>query len=508
MGRLGLLSDERLVARVRDGDDRAFEVLFARHQPGLLSFCRYLLGSRDEAEDAVQQAFLRLHRALADGPPPEELRPYLYAIARNRCRTLLAQRRDAGPVDAELPDLAGLGDVVHQREELRELVAAVGRLPEDQRAALVLAELGDLSHAGIAEVLDVPEAKVRTLVYQAKARLLADREALARPCEEVRAELATATGPALRRGPLRRHLRGCAGCRAFRAGLARQDAALGLVLPVSASAGLPAAVLSALGVGGVGGVGAAGGVGGAAAATGAGAGAGAAAGGSGVLGSLGAAKTLAVVAAFGTGAAGGTVVLDEVTADPAPRDRPARVADAPRPDRPPTTTTPLAIGLATATTPPARRPTPSPPAARGQTPSHARGQTPSHPAAGGARGQTPSHARGQAPSQAQGKDRARPARGQAPGRSGARGQTPSHARGQTPSQRGKGKERGRPARGQTPSHPAAGGARGQTPSHARGQTPSQGREEQGPAPGQGERGRAKSDTSPTLPPEPGGKGHE
>ncbi|HYF27243.1 MAG TPA: sigma-70 family RNA polymerase sigma factor [Baekduia sp.] len=312
--RLRLLSDERLVVRIRAGDERAFDVLFERHHPGVLSFCRYLLGSRDEAEDAVQQAFLRLHGALLRDRPPAELRPFLYAIARNRCRSMLAERRHDAPVGDEVPDVAGLADEVQQRADLQELVADIGRLPEDQRAALVLAELGDLSHGGIAEVLDVPEARVRTLIYQAKAHLLAEREARERSCFDVRAELATASGAALRRSHLRRHLRSCPGCRKFKSGLARQHAALGLVLPVTASAALK------------GSIGGGGGAAVAAAATGA-AGAGTGAGG-GLLGGLGAVKAAAVVAALGAGAAGGTAAVDALRDAPAPAPRTAAAAGA------------------------------------------------------------------------------------------------------------------------------------------------------------------------------------
>src|SRR5687767_9740766 len=61
---LALAPDERLVARIRRGSDVAFEVAFERHGPGVLSFCRHMLGSREEAEDAVQHTFAAAYRAL------------------------------------------------------------------------------------------------------------------------------------------------------------------------------------------------------------------------------------------------------------------------------------------------------------------------------------------------------------------------------------------------------------------------------------------------------------
>lgn len=227
-------TDERLARRVAGGDDDAFAVLFSRHHTRLLSFCRYLLGGRDEAEEAVQQSFMRLHSRLQAGQVPDDVRSFLYAIARNRCRSLVAAR---GPQTVPLDDreaLEGLPDLVQRREDLRELVRDIGRLPEEQRAALVLAELGDLRQDQIARVLDVPAPRVRALVFQARSALVAERDARERPCADVRLELATASGGTLRRAPLRRHLRRCEGCRAFRAQIGTQRSSFGALVPGAA----------------------------------------------------------------------------------------------------------------------------------------------------------------------------------------------------------------------------------------------------------------------------------
>jgi RNA polymerase sigma factor (sigma-70 family) len=148
------LDDERLAALVARGDESAFEVLYDRHHAPLLAFCRHMVGNREDGEDALQQTFLRAHRALQAGRVPDKVRPWLFAIARNRCRTLLAARRDAAvPADEIEPALDGLADDVGRRADLRELVADLARLPEDQRGALVLFEMGDLSHREIATVI-------------------------------------------------------------------------------------------------------------------------------------------------------------------------------------------------------------------------------------------------------------------------------------------------------------------------------------------------------------------
>ena len=93
--RLGRLDDDRLAALAGQGDERAFEALYDRHHRALLGFCRHMLGSSEEGEDALQQTFLRAHRSLLARGGPDEVRPWLFAIARNRCLTLLAARRTA-----------------------------------------------------------------------------------------------------------------------------------------------------------------------------------------------------------------------------------------------------------------------------------------------------------------------------------------------------------------------------------------------------------------------------
>ncbi len=239
-------TDAELVAQMRAGDESAYEAIFHRHHQPLLSYCRHMLGSLDEAEDALQQAFIRAHRALVAGDPPRELRRWLYAIARNCCRTALAARRPQAQLHGEEPGLDGLADEVARREDLRELVADLNRLPEEQRSALLLAELEDLRHDEIADILGCPVTKVKALVYQARSALLAERTAREAACREIREELAVARGGALRRGPLRRHLRMCPGCREFQQAVVGQRDSLAIVLPVAASAGLGAKVVAHL----------------------------------------------------------------------------------------------------------------------------------------------------------------------------------------------------------------------------------------------------------------------
>jgi len=239
---LRLASDARLVALVRDGDEAAFEALYDRHHAAILGFCRHMLGSREEAEDALQHTFLAAFRDLARSTKPIELRPWLFAIARNRCLSLLRARRQHVSIELADPSTDGLGATVERREDVRELLADLARLPEDQRAALLLSELGALDHAGIAQVLGCPREKVKALVFQARENLLGWREGREADCRAIREELSTLTGSALRRGRITRHLATCDGCRQFKAEVQRQRAAMALVLPVVPGVSVPTAL--------------------------------------------------------------------------------------------------------------------------------------------------------------------------------------------------------------------------------------------------------------------------
>jgi RNA polymerase sigma factor (sigma-70 family) len=237
-------SDERLVELVRGGSEAAFEAIYDRHHRGILAFCRHMLASPDEGEDAVQHTFMAAYRHLVGGKAEIQLRPWLYAIARNRCLTLRA-RRERPLADHEVPATEHLSTEAQRRQDVRDLLGDVARLPEEQRAALVLAELGAVSHDEIALVLNVPRQKVKALVFQARTSLAASRKARETPCEEIREQVANLRGGALRRTTLHRHLRECAGCRAFRDEVALQRKTLAVALPVIPTVGLKEAALGA-----------------------------------------------------------------------------------------------------------------------------------------------------------------------------------------------------------------------------------------------------------------------
>jgi RNA polymerase sigma factor (sigma-70 family) len=160
-------SDEQLARAAGRGDAAAFELIYERHHRQLLSFSRHMVGGVHDAEDVVQHTFAAADQEFRRGRTPKSVRAWLYAVARNRCVSLLRARRDDGDLpDAGLPSTENLAAEVEQRADLRDLLADLRSLPDDQRAALLLSELDALSHADVAEVIGVRPAKVKALVFQ------------------------------------------------------------------------------------------------------------------------------------------------------------------------------------------------------------------------------------------------------------------------------------------------------------------------------------------------------
>jgi RNA polymerase sigma factor (sigma-70 family) len=235
---LKLASDEGLVQRVRGGSEQAFALLYERHHRSMLAFSRHMLGSREEAEDAVQQTFISAYRDIVSSDKEIKLRPWLYQIARNQCISALRKRPPQTELDDQQPSLAGLAEQVARRRELRELLADLARLPDDQREALVLAELHDNSHSDVAEILGCDREKVKSLVFQARKSLLKTREARELACDDVRAQLSVLRGAGLRRGTIGRHVRHCDDCRAFERDVKMQRRQLAVVMAVVPTAAL------------------------------------------------------------------------------------------------------------------------------------------------------------------------------------------------------------------------------------------------------------------------------
>ena len=249
---LRLASDEKLVALTRRGNPAAFEALVARYQARLLAFCRHMLSTREDAEDVLQEVFAAAYNAMIADQRTINVRPWLYRIARNRSLNHLRRTQALG-VDSMDVHVAEHGtttaEKVHRREDFRLLVADVQTLPETQRTALLLREIDALSYEQIAEAMDTTVPSVKSLLVRARVSLAEAAQARAMTCEEVRVELGEVAEGIQQRpsAPVRRHLRQCDRCAAFRKQLRQTNKALAAIFPVGPLLFLKKALLAQLG---------------------------------------------------------------------------------------------------------------------------------------------------------------------------------------------------------------------------------------------------------------------
>jgi RNA polymerase sigma factor (sigma-70 family) len=311
---LKLQGDEKLIAMARSGNAGAFETIVDRYQGRLLGFCRQMLGSTEDAEDVLQEVFVNAYRAMLADEREINLRPWLYRIARNRCLNHLRKpTADAQESMDMVPavEASSTAERVHNREEFRQILSDVNKLPETQRSALLLREMDALSYEEIAAAMETTVPSVKSLLVRARISLAEASQARLLTCGEVRVELSEAT-EGLRKvsSPVRRHVRECDECSDFRSQVRSNEKMLAALFPVGPLIAFKGFIASKLGFGGASAAssGAAG-----AGAAGAGAGAvgsvGAALGGSGAAGGLG-----AIGGAIGTKAVAGVVAAAVVTA--------------------------------------------------------------------------------------------------------------------------------------------------------------------------------------------------
>lgn len=241
-----LASETRLARRAAKRDEQAFEAIFSRYHQEIYRFCLSILGNAEDARDALQNTMLKALQSLPGEERQIRLRPWLYRVAHNESIDLLRKRRETAAVDPELAAPGdGLAETAAQRERLRHLLRDLADLPERQRAALVMRELGGLGFEQIAETFDTSPAVARQTVYEARLSLRGLEEGREMSCEEVMHRLSNADGRISRRRDLRAHLRACPDCRAFHDAIdaRRRDFAALTPLPAIASAGLLHAIL-------------------------------------------------------------------------------------------------------------------------------------------------------------------------------------------------------------------------------------------------------------------------
>jgi RNA polymerase sigma factor (sigma-70 family) len=168
-----LRTDHALLLATAGGDEAAFDVLVARHRPRLVRYATSRCG-RDTslAEDAVQDALVRAHRAIVAGKVPVDVQAWLFAIVRNRCHDYFRAARPTAPLPPELPGGAPSAfEEVERSERLAVALNAVDRLPTAQRAALLGRELEGRSYEDIAQRQSTTVPAVKSLLHRARATL-------------------------------------------------------------------------------------------------------------------------------------------------------------------------------------------------------------------------------------------------------------------------------------------------------------------------------------------------
>jgi RNA polymerase sigma-70 factor, ECF subfamily len=167
-------TDADLVAAAIGGDLDAFAELSRRYRDTYTRFAVRMVGNFDEAEDALQSAFIRAYRALESCRDPARFGAWLYRIVANECRSLVFRRarRDRRIVRDELAlDQAAVVPTADSRETLEDVQFALAQLDVDQREAFVLKHVEGLSYEEMADVTGVGVSALKMRVKRACSRL-------------------------------------------------------------------------------------------------------------------------------------------------------------------------------------------------------------------------------------------------------------------------------------------------------------------------------------------------
>jgi len=169
------MTDQAIIDRILAGDDEAFARLVERHHDRCSRVAYRILGNREDAEEAVQDAFLRAYKALASYEERERFQAWLTRILVNQCRTIRAKSEKRSTVfsDLELNDqVMGLPDD-DARGNWPDLDHALARLPAEQREAVVLRYADDLTYEEMSRITGAGESALKMRVQRAFTRLRA-----------------------------------------------------------------------------------------------------------------------------------------------------------------------------------------------------------------------------------------------------------------------------------------------------------------------------------------------
>ena len=178
-------SDVQLMLDVKAGDERSFELLLQRYRTPLVNFLYRMVRAREEAEDLAQEVFLRVYRARQHYVPSAKFTTWLFRIATNLALNSVRDNRhqrmeisldapvtvDAEDGDEKAMDIAEKHPNIEQYmvEEARKKMIrhAIDKLPEKQRAAVLLHKYQELDYGDIAKILECSESALKSLLFRA-----------------------------------------------------------------------------------------------------------------------------------------------------------------------------------------------------------------------------------------------------------------------------------------------------------------------------------------------------
>jgi RNA polymerase sigma-70 factor (ECF subfamily) len=169
------MSDRAIIQRVLAGDVEAFAQIVDRHYARCARIAVRIVGNREDAEEAIQDAFLRAFKALDDYEDRERFSAWLTRILVNQCRTVLARskRRDAVFLDLDVRQLDFAVEASENEGPWPELDRVLDQLPAEQREAIVLKYADDLTYQEMARITGAGESALKMRVQRAFARLRA-----------------------------------------------------------------------------------------------------------------------------------------------------------------------------------------------------------------------------------------------------------------------------------------------------------------------------------------------
>jgi RNA polymerase sigma-70 factor (ECF subfamily) len=168
------LTDAAAVRRVLDGDNEAYAMLVARYRERYVRYATQMLGSREDAEEALQDAFVRAYRSIANCEDPERFGAWLFQILVNRCRTTGARRgrREKTFVRDDVALLSASSEHPAEQRALHdEIYRALNNLDVEQREAFLLKHVEGLSYEEISELTGTGVSALKMRVKRACDRL-------------------------------------------------------------------------------------------------------------------------------------------------------------------------------------------------------------------------------------------------------------------------------------------------------------------------------------------------